>query len=113
MLSTVTRRSHPSSPLLTVPELAKALGISDQTVRRWVRSKRIPSRLNAQGWPVVRLDDVPAELIETSKRFSEARYPKADASDKADEIVYLRGLIEKQLAIIAKLSEPDGAANDG
>lgn len=103
------------SPLLTVPELAKQLGISDQTVRRWVRSKRIPSRLNAQGWPVVRLEDVPAELIETSKRFSEARYPKPDPEPQADlrgEITWLRQQLERALSIIAK-REGDHTGTDG
>lgn len=104
------------SPLLTVPQLAKELGVNHQTIRRWIRLKRIPSRLNAQGWPVVRLEDVPADLLETTKRLSTARYPKPETSAEVDlrgEITYLRSALEKALGIIAQLSSDDGTANDG
>ena len=106
----------PSSPLLTVPELAKALGISDQTVRRWVRMQRIPSKLNAQGWPMVRLEDVPADLLESTKKLSTARYPKAEPSTEAraelmGEITYLRTALEQALSIIKLLSSDE--AHDG
>lgn len=96
---------------MTVPELARHLGISDQTVRRWVRTKRVPSKLNAQGWPTVRPEDVPADLIEATKKLSGARYPKSDPESSVElrgEIAYLRGALEKALGIIALLSSPEG-----
>jgi excisionase family DNA binding protein len=39
---------------LTVPEAAKRLGVADQTVQRWLRSKRLRGRLLARkiGWRV-------------------------------------------------------------
>lgn len=105
-------KRKPSSPLLTVPELAKALGVSDQTIRRWWRTGRVPFTLNASGWPMLRLEDVPAELLEATKKLSGKRYPKPEPTDLRDEIVYLRTQLEKALAIIATLST-DGEANGG
>lgn len=39
---------------LTVPEAANRLGITDQTVQRWLRSKKLRGRLLARkiGWRV-------------------------------------------------------------
>jgi excisionase family DNA binding protein len=110
----VPPKRKPSSPLLTVPELAKALGVSDQTVRRWVRTQRIPSTRNPEGWPLVHLEDVPADLLEATKKLSGRRYPKPQAepseADRA-EIAYLRTQLEQALSIIKLLSSDE--AHDG
>ena len=106
----------PSSPLLTVPELAKQLGISDQTVRRWVRTKRVPFTRNPDGWPMIRAEDVPPDLLEGTKKLSSARYraPQADThAEHLAEIAYLRTQLEKALGIIDKLSSDDADERDG
>ena len=104
--------------LLTVPELAKALGISDQTVRRWVRTKRVPFQRNPDGWPMLRVEDVPTDLLDTTKKLSSARYrpQRTDADVRAEhlaEIAYLRSQLEQALSIIKLLSSDDGTAHDG
>jgi len=94
--------------LLTVPELAKHLGISDQTARRWVRTKRVPFTRNPDGWPMVRLAEVPADLVERTKKLSSARYRSSTLRSEGEtrsaaaaaEILYLRSQLAKALAII-------------
>lgn len=98
-------------PRLTVPELAKHFGISDQTVRRWVKRNQVPSTRNADGWALIRPDDVPADLLEATKKLSGARYKAPEPAvpvDPWEEIAWLRSQLEKLLAIIAQLSEGDG-----
>jgi excisionase family DNA binding protein len=98
--------------LLTVPELARHLGISDQTVRRYVRAKRVPFTRNPDGWPMIRLADVPASLIEATKKLSGARYRSSPPLSEAEgsvaataaEIVYLRSQLERALGIIEQLT---------
>jgi excisionase family DNA binding protein len=111
------RAKRAKSPLLTVPEAAKALGVSDQTVRRWIRTKRVPFTVNAQGWQLLRVEDVPAELLEQTKKLATRRYPKVSepSEELRAEMVWLRTQLEKAFEIIAKLSEgkPDGATHDG
>jgi transposase-like protein len=110
------RAKRTMSPLLTVPEIAKELGVSDQTVRRWIRTKRVPSQVNAQGWQLVRVSDVPAALLEATKKLSTRRYPKPEPEVREQhlaEIAYLRTQLEKALSIIATMGKPDGATHDG
>jgi excisionase family DNA binding protein len=47
---------------LTVPETAKRLGVTDQTVQRWLRSKKLRGRLLARkiGW---RVDPASIQLL--------------------------------------------------
>jgi hypothetical protein len=96
-------------PLLTVPDLAKRLRISDQTVRRWVRRKLVPSTRNPDGWPLVRLKDVPTDLLEKTKKLSSARYrpTRSDAEilvEHPDEVTYLRSQNDRLVEIIRLLS---------
>ena len=100
---------HIKGQLLTVPELAKQLGISDQTVRRWVRTKRVPFTRNPDGWPQIRLEHVPPDLLERTKKLSSARYrpPRSDAEIQAEhpgEIAYLRSQNDRLVEIIRLLS---------
>lgn len=95
---------------LTVPELAKALGVSDQTVRRWVRNKQVPFTRNADGWALIRLEDVPADLVDATKKHSGARYrpaPPSPTVDPMEEIAWLRTQLDRAIGIIATLSEGD------
>lgn len=93
---------------LTVPELAKTLGVSDQTVRRWVRRKLVPFSKNAEGWALIRVEDVPADLLEATKKLSSARYRQTELqTDPHEEIRYLRERLEQAMGIIATLSDGD------
>jgi transposase-like protein len=104
------------SKLLTVPELAKELGISAQTVRRWVRRALMKSTRSVEGWPMVRLSDVPPELLEKTKKLSSARYRPAtrrsgaetSADHAAAELAFYRTQLAKALDIIERLTGGSG-----
>ncbi len=62
---------------LTVPETAERLGVTPQTVQRWLRAKRLTGRLLARriGW---RVD--PASVAELLRAESDGRTEEQDAS---------------------------------
>jgi excisionase family DNA binding protein len=101
----------------TVPELAKHLGINAQTVRRYIKKGLLPFTRNADGWPMIRLQDVPKALLERTKKLSSARYrpaaaQRSDAETSADraaaELAFYRNQLARALTIIERLTGGPG-----
>lgn len=93
------------SAQLTPSELSRALGVSVQTVRRWIKHDLVPYKLNKRGWFMVRIEDVPPELIQATKRLSGSRMPSFTSKevDPSAEIAFLRQQVIAQSEIIARL----------
>ncbi len=45
------------TPWMTTGEAAKELGVTKETIRRWIRQDKLPARMSA-GWFRVRREDV-------------------------------------------------------
>ena len=103
--------------MATIPYAARELGVSAQTVSRWVRAKKVPAERNELGQWLLDLDDVPRALVEFSQFRSKARWAGNSAvervppeqSELVSENRYLREQLARALVIIDKLSEPEDA----
>lgn len=50
--TSATRRTESEHELLTTPQAAERLGVTDRTVRRWCESKRLPARWHGGRWHI-------------------------------------------------------------
>lgn len=93
-----------------MPDMARRLRVSDQTLKRAVDSGEIPSTRNERDFRIVRRSDIPDEWVRKVHRRRQARWgdgdepqPEGEPQAEQSEVGFLREQIRVKDETISRL----------
>ena len=93
-----------------MPNMARRLRVSDQTLKRAIDSGEIPSDRNDRGFRVVKRSDIPDEWVRKVHRRRQARWgddeqdaPEAVPEPEQSEVAFLREQLTQANETISRL----------
>ena len=96
--------------VVTLPQAAKQLGISESTVTRWRKTGKIEATRDELAHWLIDLDKIPVELVRKTQALAKRRYPdkpdtvqKLERHSEASEIAWLRSEIERRDAEVERV----------